>query len=35
MILLAPDGRGEHVWQGAFAGKQRAAIEPWFGVQLP
>jgi hypothetical protein len=34
-IVLSNDGRVERVWQGAYAGRQRAAIQEYFGVTLP
>ena len=34
-IVLSTDGRVERVWQGAYAGRQHAAIQAYFGLQLP
>jgi peroxiredoxin len=34
-IVLSPDGRVERVWQGAYAGRTHAAIQSFFGVNLP
>jgi hypothetical protein len=34
-IVLSNDGRVERVWQGAYAGRQHAAIQDYFGVTLP
>jgi hypothetical protein len=34
-IVLSPDGRVERVWRGAYAGRQQASIQYYFGVELP